>query len=96
MVTVIVLVAVIGILLLLGYVVYRIDPKRFRLTIEGGWKRITLSVEADSVPATGAEALPDQRHRALHDGERAARKELPVSEVMALPEGTNDTKRTSR
>lgn len=67
-----VLVAVIGILVLLGYVVYRVHPKRFKLTIEGGWKQIKLNVEADSGPGADAQKPADGRHPPLPDEEQKA------------------------
>jgi hypothetical protein len=50
MVAVIVLVAVVGVLALLGFVVHKIDLKRFRASGELSWKRATFSVEADAAP----------------------------------------------
>jgi hypothetical protein len=84
MVAVTILVAVIGVLALLGFVVYRIDPKRFKLTIEGGWKQVRLNVEADSGPGTYAEKPPEGLIRAVAENEP---KELPDGERPALPPG---------
>jgi hypothetical protein len=80
------LVVIIGILLLLGFVVYRARPHRFRLSA-GVWKILTLSVEVDSGPGNDAQEP---------DGGSTVRREIPASEVKALPEGANATERAPR
>jgi hypothetical protein len=80
MVAVTVLVVVVGILVLLGYVVHRARPTRFKLNA-GLWKVLTLNVEVDSAPGTSVEKPPDGepreltegKHRALPDGKSAPR-----------------------
>jgi len=71
MVAVIILVAVIGILALLGYVVYKIDLKRFRASGELGWKQVKFSFEADSESKPGEE--PEGSNRALPESKRTGR-----------------------
>jgi hypothetical protein len=83
MVAVVVLVVAVGILVLLGYVVHRAKPTRFKLSA-GVWKVLTLNVEVDSGPDTDAEKPPDGRHRALQEREP---KTLPGGERPALPPG---------
>jgi hypothetical protein len=41
-------IVVLPVLALVFYVVWRINPGRFRLSIEGGWKQIKLSIEVDA------------------------------------------------
>ena len=65
MVAVTILVAVLCTFGLLGYVVYKIDLKRFRASGELGWKRVSFTVEAD------AKDTPDG-HQALPEGKGAA------------------------
>ena len=40
-------IVVLPVLALVFYVVHMIKPGRFRLSIEGGWKQIKLSIEVD-------------------------------------------------
>jgi hypothetical protein len=61
---------IIGILVLLGYVVHRARPRRFRLSA-GVWKILTLNVEVDSGP--DSEKPPEGEHRALPGGEGETR-----------------------
>jgi hypothetical protein len=58
MVAVTILIAVIGILALLGFAVHRINPKRFKLSA-GVWKVLTLNVEVDSGSGTDVEKPPN-------------------------------------
>ena len=39
---------VLPVLALVFYVVHMIKPGRFRLSIEGGWKQVKLSIEVDA------------------------------------------------
>jgi hypothetical protein len=81
MVVVVVLVVAVGILALLGYVVHRAKPTRFKLSA-GVWKVLTLNVEVDSEPDADAEKPAEGRRSALTESEP---KELPDSEPKALP-----------
>jgi len=77
------LVVIIGILLLLGYVVHRARPSRFRLNA-GVWKILTLNVEVDSGPEARVEGPPGEP-RPFPDGGQPA---LPqAEEPKALPTG---------
>jgi hypothetical protein len=44
----IICIGVLPVLALVFYVVHMIKPGRFRLSIEGGWKQVKLSVEVDA------------------------------------------------
>lgn len=87
MVTVTILVVAVGILALLGFVVYRAKPAYFKLSA-GIWKVITLNVELHS--ATSAEPAkppPDQEQQTLPDGKLKALP--PLEEPRALPVGSD-------
>jgi hypothetical protein len=40
-------IVVLPVLALVFYVVHTIEPGQFRLSVEGGWKQIKLSIEVD-------------------------------------------------
>lgn len=86
MVAVVALVVAVGILLLLGYIVHRAKPTKFKLTA-GVWKILTFNVEVESEPGTSPEKPPDGRHRAMTaDGPKAL---PPPDEPKALPVGSD-------
>lgn len=70
MVAVTILVVVLCTFALLGYVVHKIDLKRFRASGELGWKRVAFAVEADA--GTAPDEAPDGSRRALPEGRSAA------------------------
>jgi hypothetical protein len=42
------LVAVLAVFILVIYVVHKSQLRRFRLSIEGGWKQVKLNIEVDA------------------------------------------------
>jgi hypothetical protein len=82
-----ILVVAVGILALLGFVVYRAKPAYFKLSA-GIWKVITLNVELHSATsAEPAKPTPDEEQQALPDGEHRAIP--PSDEPRALPVGSD-------